>query len=53
MNTEMIKPSAAFNLTQIIESLEISASSVKENTLNSGVEGEHFSVALAAAMAHV
>jgi len=49
----MIKPSAAFNLTQIIESLEISASSVKENTYNSGVEGEHFSVALAAAMAHV
>ena len=49
----MIKPSAAFNLTQIIESLEISASSVKENTLKSELEGEHFSVALAAAMAHV
>ena len=49
----MIKPSAAFNLTQIIESLDSSASSVKENPLKSTVEGEHFSVTLAAAMAQV
>jgi flagellar hook-length control protein FliK len=49
----MIKPSAAFNLTQIIESLDSSASSVKENPLKSTVEGDHFSVTLAAAMAQV
>lgn len=49
----MIKPSAAFNLTKIIESLDVSASSVSENTLKSGVEREQFSVAFASAMDQV
>jgi flagellar hook-length control protein FliK len=46
----MIKPSAAFNLTQIIESLDVSTSSVEENALKPGVGGQQFSEALAAAM---
>jgi len=53
VNTEMVNQNVSFNLTQIIESLDVSPSSVSENVINSGAGGEQFSMVFATAIEQV
>ena len=49
----MVNQNVSFNLTQIIESLDVSPSSVSENVINSGAGGEQFSMVFATAIEQV